>query len=114
MKHWSISWQFLGKRTGHQQIAQVDDGLGKYHFEIRCAGTDDAECGKFSGRSEVCETHDRSRKRMDAKIPGSNAKGEGNGEVAECDRNAVTESFFIIFHIYTFHNAPITRPQEKR
>ena len=53
---------------------------------------------------KFCETHDRSRKRMDAKIPGGNAKGEGNGEVAECDRNAVTESFAVIHFIGTVHN----------
>ena len=48
-----VCGKLLGQGAGHQKVAQVDDCLGKDHFQVRGTGADDAEGSKFTCRSKV-------------------------------------------------------------
>ena len=93
MPKWRIRCEFLADDTAHEHVARIghkgDDG----HLEVGGIGGNDREGGVFAGGGIVEEAGQKALEGREAGVPGGNAKGEGDDEISQGNRDAVMDAF---------------------
>ena len=81
--------QFLGKRTGHQAVTQVDDQLCHSHFHKGRTGSNDPQACKLTCAGQVGKREDYGFQSGKSGPFCHNAKGKGNCQITKSNGNTI-------------------------
>ena len=85
--------QFLGQGKAHKGIAEVDGQLGKRHFQIRTAGSDNTYAGSLSGGGNIGDRNCHGGRDRKPGTHRQDAESKGDGEIAQGNGNALENAF---------------------